>query len=103
VSSMNADPDHIIHVAIELSPSTWLLAMRLPRAEKPRPSRIAGGDTTALLALLSSLRIWAKYSDERVTYRTMTYSGSSRVGAEKRCTFGDDHRKTPRPVAKPAP
>jgi transposase len=56
VSSMTADQDHIIYVAIELSRSTWLVAARLPRAEKPQLHRIAGGDTTALLTLLSSLR-----------------------------------------------
>jgi transposase len=53
---MTADQDHIIYVAIELSRSTWLVAARLPRAEKPQVHRITGGDTTALLTLLSSLR-----------------------------------------------
>ena len=56
MSSMTADQDHIIYVAIELSRSTWLVAARLPRAEKPQLHRIAGGDTAALLTLLSSLR-----------------------------------------------
>jgi transposase len=55
MSSMTTDQHHIIHVAIELSHSTWLVAARLPRAEKSYLHRVAGGDTTALLALLSSL------------------------------------------------
>ena len=53
VSSMTADQDRIIYVAIELSRSTWLVAARLPRIEKPQLYRIAGGDTTALLTLLA--------------------------------------------------
>ncbi len=56
MSSMTTDPDHIIHVAIELSQTTWLVAARLPGVEKPQLHRIAGGDTTALLTLFSSLR-----------------------------------------------
>ena len=56
MSSMTADQDHITYVAIELSRSTWLVAARLPRTEKPQLHRIVGGDTTALLTLLSSLR-----------------------------------------------
>jgi transposase len=45
-----------VHVAIELSLSSWLIATRLPGAEKPRVRRIEGGDTTGLLALLADLR-----------------------------------------------
>lgn len=45
-----------ILLAIELSTSTWLVAARLPGLDKPRLSRIDGGDTAALLALISSLR-----------------------------------------------
>jgi transposase len=56
MSSMTTDQHHIIHVAIELSNSTWLVAARLPRTEKPHLHRVTGGDTTALLAHLSSLR-----------------------------------------------
>jgi transposase len=56
MSSMIVDQDHVIHVAIELSHATWLVAARLPHAEKPRLHRVAGGDTTALLTLLASLR-----------------------------------------------
>jgi transposase len=48
--------DNIVHIAIELSFSSWLVATRLPGAEKPRLHRIAGGDTAALLALIAELR-----------------------------------------------
>ncbi len=44
-----------VHVAIELSSSTWLIAARLPGAEKSRLHRVEGGDSTALLALLAEL------------------------------------------------
>jgi transposase len=47
--------DNTVHVAIELSSSTWLVATRLPGIEKSRLHRIEGGDTTALLALLAEL------------------------------------------------
>jgi len=47
--------EHTVHVAIELSASTWLTAVRLPGAEKSRLHRIEGGDTTGLLALLADL------------------------------------------------
>ena len=47
--------DNTVHVAIELSSSTWLVATRLPGTEKSRLHRIEGGDTTALLALLVEL------------------------------------------------
>ena len=45
-----------INLAIELSASSWLVAARLPEAEKSRLHRIEGGDTTALLALITELR-----------------------------------------------
>src|SRR5262249_20624881 len=45
-----------IYLAIELSASTWLIAVRLPGSEKPHLHRIEGGDTAALFALISSLR-----------------------------------------------
>ena len=50
--------DHypVIHLAIELSCSKWLVAARLPGADKASLHRIAGGDTAALLTLISSLR-----------------------------------------------
>jgi hypothetical protein len=45
-----------ILLAIELSASTWLVAARVPGSEKPHLHRIEGGDTVALLTLISSLR-----------------------------------------------
>ena len=45
-----------ILLAIELSASTWLVAARVPGLEKPHLHRIDGGDTAALLALISSLQ-----------------------------------------------
>lgn len=54
--SMTTDHDHVIHLAIELSSSAWLVAARLPGTEKPHLHRIDGGDTAALLKLISSLR-----------------------------------------------
>lgn len=46
-----------ILLAIELSASTWLVAAHVPGSEKkPHLHRIDGGDTAALLALISSLR-----------------------------------------------
>ncbi len=43
-------------IAIELSVSSWFVAVRLPGSEKSRLHRVAGGDTTALLALIRDLR-----------------------------------------------
>src|SRR5438270_9284515 len=34
-----------VHIAVELSVSSWLVAARLPGAEKSRLHRIEGGDT----------------------------------------------------------
>src|SRR5712672_1285698 len=48
-----------ILLAIELSASTWLVAARVPGWEKPHLHRIDGGDTAALLALISSLQAGA--------------------------------------------
>jgi transposase len=45
-----------IHVAIELSFSSWLVAARLPGTDKSWLRRIDGGDIAALLALIGELR-----------------------------------------------
>src|SRR3954469_14960499 len=45
--------ENIVHIAIELSFSSWLVAARL---KKSRLHRIEGGDTGALLALIAKLR-----------------------------------------------
>lgn len=56
MSLISTNQDHIIHVAIELSRSTWLVAGRLPQVAKPHLYKISAGDATALLSLLASLR-----------------------------------------------
>ncbi len=45
-----------IHVAIELSFSSWLVGVRLAGTEKPRLHRVEGGNTTALLTLIAEER-----------------------------------------------
>ena len=45
-----------VFIAIELSVSSWIVAVRLPGSEKSRLHRVEGGDTTALLALIRDLR-----------------------------------------------
>ena len=48
--------ENTVRVAIELAVWSWLVAARLPGAEKVRLHRIEGGDTAALLALIAELR-----------------------------------------------
>ena len=48
--------ENTIRIAIELSLSLWLVAVRLPGAEKSRLHRIEGGDATALLTLICEQR-----------------------------------------------
>jgi transposase len=48
--------ENAVHVAIELSASSWLVAARLPGAEKARLHRVEGGDTVALLSVIAELR-----------------------------------------------
>ena len=45
-----------ILVAIELSLSSWLIAVRFPDAQKSRLYHVEGGDTAALLALINEQR-----------------------------------------------
>ncbi len=45
-----------IHVAIELSTSLWLVAIRLPGVARSRMHRLPAGDTVALLSLFDDLR-----------------------------------------------
>lgn len=56
MSATTSDHGPVIHLTIELSCRAWLVAARLPGDEKPRLHRIVGGDSAALLALVSSLR-----------------------------------------------
>jgi transposase len=48
--------ENTLHIAIELSLSSWLVAARLPGTERPRLHRLEGGNTAALLALMTELR-----------------------------------------------
>lgn len=48
-------PDHIIHVAVELSNTQWLVGTRLPGLSKARMQRLPAGDAAGLLALLTDL------------------------------------------------
>lgn len=52
----NSKPQDSVYLALELSVSTWLVAVRLPHTVKPRLHRIDAGDTAALLSLIGSLR-----------------------------------------------
>ena len=49
--------ENIIHIAIELSVSSWFVAARLPGADKTRLQRLEGGDAAALLAHIAELRL----------------------------------------------
>ena len=59
-------PDNVAYIAIELSVTSWVVAARLPGAEKPRPHRIEGGDTAALLGLIAELRSCASAKGGRL-------------------------------------
>lgn len=48
--------ENIVHIAIELSTSLWLVGARLPGADKARMHRIDAGDVAGLLALVGDLR-----------------------------------------------
>ena len=60
--------ENTVHIAIELSVSSWLVAARLPGAEKARLQRVEGGDTAAWLGYQpgSALATWFR---ERVGTR----------------------------------
>ena len=48
--------ENTLHIAIELSLSSWLVAARSSGSERPRLHRLEGGDMAALLALIAELR-----------------------------------------------
>ncbi len=48
--------ENVIYLAVELSCSTWLVAVRLPGTSKSILHRVASGDTAGLLELIRSLR-----------------------------------------------
>jgi transposase len=49
-----------LYVALELSRSTWLVAIHSPIADKVSQQRLEGGDTEGLLALITRKRIQAE-------------------------------------------
>jgi transposase len=51
-----ADKPATLFVALELSKSTWLVAIHLPAVDKISQHRLAGGDVTALLSLIERKR-----------------------------------------------
>jgi transposase len=46
----------VLHLALELSVTSWLIAYRLPWSDKVRLQRVSAGDSAALLTLVSDLR-----------------------------------------------
>src|SRR5205814_677234 len=70
--------ESIVHVAIEFSVSSWLIAARLPGAEKPRLHRIEGGDMAALLAFFAELRSRVLGRARRECRRGVQLRGRSR-------------------------
>ena len=51
--------ENTVHVAIELSVSSWVVAARLPGTDKSRLHHLEGGDTAALLRTIAGLRMQA--------------------------------------------
>lgn len=56
MSTASTATEHVIYLALELSRSTWLAALRRPGAEKVVLHRLDGGDTTRLLAFIAEQR-----------------------------------------------
>src|SRR5579871_4503727 len=54
--SANTMSRPVVHLALELSVTSWLIAYRLPWSDKVRLQRVSAGDGAALLALVSDLR-----------------------------------------------
>jgi transposase len=52
--------DNAVFAALELSRSTWLVAVSLPNSEKVSKYRVPAADTAALLSLLSRLKVQAE-------------------------------------------
>jgi len=52
--------ERVIYLALELSRSTWLAALRRPGTEKTVLHRLDGGDTTGLLAFIAEQRTRAE-------------------------------------------
>lgn len=56
MSTASTATEPVIYLALELSRSTWLAALRRPGAEKTVLHRLDGGDTTGLLAFIAEQR-----------------------------------------------
>jgi transposase len=54
--SANTMSRPVLHLALELSVTSWVIAYRLPWSDKVRLQRVSAGDSAALLALVSDLR-----------------------------------------------
>ena len=54
--SANTMSRPVVHLALELSVTSWVIAYRLPWSDKVRLQRLSAGDGAALLALVSDLR-----------------------------------------------
>ena len=56
MSTASIVTERVIYLALELSRSTWLVALRRLGAEKTVLHRLDGGDTTGLLAFIAEQR-----------------------------------------------
>lgn len=56
MSTASIVTERVIFLALELSRSTWLAALRPPGAEKAILHRLDGGDTAGLLAFIAEQR-----------------------------------------------
>ena len=56
MSTASTATEPVIYLALELSRSTWLAALRRPGAEKTVLHRLDGGDTTGLLTFITEQR-----------------------------------------------
>jgi transposase len=64
-ATASALSDSILHGALELSKSSWLLAIQFPDRPQPSLYPIKGGDTEGLMAKLTAARDrWTKVSGE---------------------------------------
>jgi transposase len=73
------EDDISLFVALELSKSTWLLAVNAPHIDKISKYRVDAGDSTALLSLLSRLRAEAKRRSWR-SVKTISIHEAGRDG-----------------------
>ena len=78
-----AEKPATLFVALELSKSTWLVAIHSPAADKISQHRLAGGDTTALLSL--SL---VRSAENRRPYPPFPASAIMRGPSPPRTRFG---------------